>query len=89
MGNDPTPLILTPEEARLITALRDMPESPLRDRVRRLLADVVAFARNPRCPELQADGAPCAHPATDCDQCQVVLAMLDTLGRRLPREQAK
>jgi hypothetical protein len=85
MGAHPTPLVLTPEEYRLITTLRDMPESPLRDRVQRLLADLVAFARNPRCPELQPDGAPCAHPEADCDQCQVVLAMLETLGRRLPR----
>ena len=89
MGPDPITLTVSPEEYRLITTLRGMPESPLRDRVQRLLADLVAFARNPRCPELQADGAPCANPAADCDQCKVVLAMLDAMSRRLPAERTE
>jgi hypothetical protein len=88
MGHVPIDLTLTPAEFRLITTLRDMPESPLRDRVNRLLEDLVAFARNPRCPELQADGAPCANPGADCDQCKVVLAMLETMGKRLPQDRA-
>jgi hypothetical protein len=84
MGVERVNLLVSAEEYRIITTLRDMPESPLRDRVHRLLGDLLAFARNPRCPELQADGAPCANPAADCDQCRVVLEMLDAMGRRLP-----
>ena len=84
MGLEPITLTLSPAEYRMITTLRDMPESPLRDRVARLLEDVLAFARNPRCHELQADGVPCDNPAADCDQCAVVNAMLETMGRRLP-----
>jgi len=70
------PVTLTPAELRMITTLRNMPESPLRDRVNRLLEDLLAFARNPRCHELQADGVP----------CKIVLEMLDSMGKRLPRE---
>ena len=82
---EPITLTVSPAEARMITTLRNMPESPLRDRVHRLLEDLLAFARNPRCHELQADGVPCENPEADCDQCQVVLAMLETMGRRIPR----
>ena len=82
---DPITITVSPAELRMITTLRDMAESPLRDRIQKLLADVLAFARNPRCHELQADGVPCEKAEADCDQCQVVLAMLDTLEQRLPR----
>jgi hypothetical protein len=61
-----------------------MPESPLRDRVHRLLGELLEFARNPRCAEFQADGIPCANPMADCDPCQIVTGMLDTLARSLP-----
>ena len=80
----PVTLAVSPEELRLITTLRDMPESPLRDRVHKLLAELLEFARNPRCGSFQADGIPCADPRADCDQCQVVLAMLDRLEGQLP-----
>ena len=76
---------VSPAELRLLTILRDMPESPLRDRVHKLLDDLLAFAANPKCPEFQPDGVPCANPEADCDQCQVVLAMLQTLEGRIPR----
>jgi len=80
------PISLTASELRMITTLRDMPESPLRTRVERLLEDLLAFARNPRCHEMQSDGVPCEDPGADCDQCEVVLAMLETMGKRLPRQ---
>jgi len=89
MGPVPITLTVTPAEHRLITTLRDMPESPLRERVHRLLEDLLAFARNPHCPELQADGAPCGTPAADCDQCKVVLGMLAAMERRLPPKPAE
>ena len=83
MGQAPIPLYVSPAEYRMITTLRDMPESPLRDRVHRVLDELLAFARNPKCSELQADGAPCSNPSADCEQCQVVLGMLDHLERRV------
>ena len=84
MGPDPISLTVTPEEYRLITTLRDMPESPLRVRVFRLLGELLEFARNPRCGQFQADGVPCPGPEADCDQCEVVLAMLTRLEGELP-----
>ncbi len=83
--SEPITVTVTPAELRMLTILRDMPPSPLRDRVQRLLDDLLAFARNPRCHEFQSDGVPCENPAADCDQCKVVLEMLDTMGRRLPK----
>jgi len=84
MGEAPITLTVSPAEFRMITTLRDMPESPLRDRVHRLLAELLAFARNPRCGEFQADGTPCANPQADCDQCRIVTGMLDALAKGLP-----
>jgi hypothetical protein len=84
MAHAPILLPVSPAELRMITTLRDMPESPLRDRVLRLLDELLAFARNPRCGEFQADGTPCANPQADCDQCRILTAMLDDLGRKLP-----
>jgi hypothetical protein len=68
----------------MITTLRDMAESPLRDRVHRLLDELLAFARNPHCSEFQADGTPCSNPQADCDQCRIVTGMLETISRGLP-----
>jgi hypothetical protein len=78
----PAPLTVTvsPDEYRMLIILRDMPESPLRDRIHRLLGELLELARNPRCSQFQADGVPCGDSGTDCDQCQVVRGMLDRLG---------
>jgi len=84
MGQMPITLTVSPAEFRMITTLRDMPESPLRARVHQLLDELLAFARNPRCTEFQADGIPCENPMADCDQCKVVTGMLDALARELP-----
>ena len=84
MGQAPITLTVSPAELRMITTLRDLPESPLRDRVQRLLDELLAFARNPRCGEFQADGVPCRNPEADCEQCLIVTGMLDQLGRKWP-----
>jgi hypothetical protein len=86
MAPESITLTVSAEEYQLLTTLRDMPESALRDRVHRLVKDVLAFARNPRCHEFQPDGVPCSEPSADCDQCQVVVAMLDSLERRVPKQ---
>ena len=88
MGQAPITLTVSPAEFRMITTLRDMPESPLRSRVHQLLGELLEFARNPRCSEFQADGIPCENPLADCDQCKVVTGMLDALSRGLPGRRA-
>ncbi len=74
---------LLPEERRLVLALRAIPESPLRDRLRTLLAELVDFVAEPCCAELQADGAPCTSAQAACDQCRKLLELLEGLRRRL------
>lgn len=70
---------LNAEEWRLIRALREVPPSALRDRVWELLVDLTDLVHEPRCPELQADGVPCASAHTSCDQCVQVTALIDRL----------
>jgi hypothetical protein len=77
------PLDLDPFEHRLVTALRNMPESPVKQRIMALLDRVVDFARNPRCAELQADGVPCGNAQGDCDHCEMVTGLLDELEQGL------
>ncbi len=84
MSPETRSLALTPEEYVIIRTLREMPESQIKRRVVRLMDELVSFARNPRCHELQADGVPCERPSNDCDTCQVVAQMLDVLARQIP-----
>lgn len=74
------------EEWRLIQALRDLPPSALRDRLWELLVELTDFVREPKCPELQADGVPCADAHASCDQCVQVTALLDRLRNGLHPE---
>jgi len=76
----PPALILDPFELRLVTALRAMPDGPLKDRVRAVLDRVVVYMGNPRCPELQADGAPCGDAHGDCDLCPAAKDVLDGIA---------
>ncbi len=70
---------LTPDEWRLISGLRDLPPSPLRDLMGEMMTALVEYVREPKCPEMQADGVPCASPTADCEQCQKVHQLLMTL----------
>jgi hypothetical protein len=74
-----TPHSLTPAEWHLVNALREVPESALRTRVSALVEGLVELAREPRCPEHQPDGAPCASVHANCDQCVQVTRMLEGL----------
>jgi len=76
---------LNPDEWKLVAGLRDIPPSPLRDLMHELMMGLVDYVREPRCPELQADGAPCETPAADCEQCRKVKELLLTLRRGLAR----
>ncbi len=76
---------LTPEEWRFVLALRDIPESPLRDKVSTLFTELVRFVEQPRCMGMQSDGFPCGTPHTSCEECQQMFQVLDDLTARLPR----
>jgi hypothetical protein len=74
---------LAPEEAKLLDALRGLPESRLRELMWTLVSELVDFVAQPSCPELQADGAPCPTAEAACDECRRVSAILEGLRRRL------
>lgn len=79
MNQDLIPVSLTPAEYRLLMGLRDVPESSLKTRVKALIEALFLMAREPRCPEHQPDGVPCASVHANCDQCVEVTRMLDGL----------
>ncbi len=70
---------LSPAEWRLVSALREVPESALRTRVNALVEALIELAREPKCPEHMADGVPCASVHANCDQCVEVTRMLEGL----------
>jgi hypothetical protein len=74
---------LSPEEQRLLIALREIPESPLRELFATLVSELIEFVANPTCSELQADGAPCTSTEASCDQCRKVEQLLEGLRTRL------
>ena len=79
MSNQMIPATLSAEEWRLVSALRDIPPSPLKLRVARLLEELITFVQEPRCAEMQADGVPCDNVNAQCDQCVHVAEMLDKM----------
>jgi hypothetical protein len=76
---------LTAEEAKLVGALRAIPESRLRDLTLTLVSELADFVARPSCPELQADGAPCPSAETACDECRRVSELIEGLRTRLSR----
>lgn len=79
MNQDLIPVSLTPTEYRLLTGLREVPESSLKTRVKALVEALLWMAREPRCAGNQADGVPCASVHASCEQCLQVTRMLDGL----------
>ncbi len=75
-------IALSASEWRLVAALRAVPLSPLREKALELCEAVVEFAREPRCPEMQADGVPCEAPGVACEQCLHVDGLMEALRRR-------
>jgi len=76
---------LNQDEWQLVSGLRDIPLSPLRELMHDLLQALIEYVREPKCPELQADGVPCESAAADCEQCLKVKALLTTLRHGVPR----
>ena len=74
---------LTPEEAKLLLALRAIPPSRLRDLMTALVSELADFVAEPSCAEMQADGAPCTSAQAACDECRKMTLLLDGLRTRL------
>lgn len=79
----PVQVTLSPEEWKLVSSLRAIPESPLKERLDALFGEVLAFAVDPKCSESQADGVPCTNTNMDCDSCRKVTDLIDTLRHRV------
>ena len=69
MAEGLTPIALSTMERRIIDALRDLPPGQARDLLDEILDQLVTFAQDPHCAEMQADGVPCTSPSSDCEQC--------------------
>jgi hypothetical protein len=76
-------IAVTAQERRIISALRDLPTSQMKDLLAQVLARLVELVRDPVCPEMQADGVPCAAPTADCEQCRKLKQVLESLRDRL------
>jgi hypothetical protein len=74
---------LTPEEAKLVLAMRAIPPSRLRDLLATLVTELADFVAEPSCAEMQADGAPCAAADAACDECRKLTSILEGLRSRL------
>jgi hypothetical protein len=74
---------LTAEEWKLVSALRAIPASPLRERLDALFGELLKFAADPKCTESQGDGVPCTNTNMDCDSCRKVTDLIDSLRRRV------
>ena len=76
-------LPLSPEEQKLLLALREIPPSRLRDLMASLIGELCDFVGRPSCAEAQADGAPCPSTDTSCDECRKLTTILEGLRGRL------
>ena len=80
MSENPIHADLTAAEWSLIQALRDVPESALRDRVHQVFTELIFFVRNPRCQGMGNEGFPCGEPPVSCDECHGVWDALEKIG---------
>jgi hypothetical protein len=76
-------LPLTLDEQKLLLALREIPPSRLRDLMTTLVSELADFVAEPRCAEMQADGAPCPTADASCDECRKLIGVLEGLRGRL------
>jgi hypothetical protein len=72
-------------ELKILRSLRELPDGQLRSLHEQFLVELCELVREPRCPEVQADGIPCDSPQTDCVQCLKLKELLSTLRSVLPQ----
>ncbi len=77
------PVVLSPDEQRLLLTLREIPPSRLRDLMHTLVGELCDFVATPGCAEMQADGAPCPTTDVSCDECRKLTTILEGLRSRL------
>jgi hypothetical protein len=70
-------------EWRIIRSLREIPPSPLRDELLDAIGALLDFARDPGCPEAQADGVPCGDAHAACDRCGRARKLLELVRLRM------
>jgi hypothetical protein len=71
--------VLDADERRLLSALREIPPGDLRTSFVALIADMAHAVVEPHCPEMQADGVPCATAVEQCERCRRAAPLLDRL----------
>ena len=81
MRDSTVDVTLTARDWELISTLRAIPPSPLRNRVTSLIDELVEFIHDPKCAEMQGDGVPCDNVSTACEQCAHVAEMLESMDR--------
>ncbi|RKZ12204.1 hypothetical protein DRQ53_03370 [bacterium] len=80
-----TSTMLSATEARILTALRETPDGPLKTRLEQFLVELTHMVSEPGCSEIQADGIPCGAASADCTECLALDKMLATLRNTLPQ----
>ena len=84
MAQEAVTTTLTAEEWRVILALRDIPHSPLREKVSKVVHELAFYIQNPRCDGMQADGFPCGDPRNTCEECHRMWELLDRIAAKVP-----
>jgi hypothetical protein len=79
------PATLTPQEWKLVSSIRAVPESALKRRLFAVIGEMVAFSSAPDCHEVQADGVPCGDVHKSCDDCGEAITVLDEIGAKLTK----
>lgn len=78
-----SPVVLSPDEQKLLWTLREIPPSRLRDLMTVLVGELCDFVAAPGCAEMQADGVPCPTTDVSCDECRKLTLILEGLRSRL------
>ncbi|HSB36729.1 MAG TPA: hypothetical protein VLH41_07610 [Thermoanaerobaculia bacterium] len=82
MSDGKVTVSLNSDEWRLLSALRAIPPSLLREKTLAAVEALVEYAKEPRCTEMQADGVPCDTVTALCEQCLHVTWLIDSLRDR-------
>ncbi len=74
---------LSAAEWRLISSLRDIPDSALKAALDEVLLTAVELVREPKCSQVQADGVPCGRAAADSESCVRITGVLGAVKKQL------
>jgi hypothetical protein len=74
---------LSGEENELVALWRELPEGPMQRRVRELVVELLRFARDPHCDEMQGDGVPCGDARNRCEDCAKVIEIVRRFETRV------